>query len=107
MPLREERSRGQGGVHRGVLAALADAAAIWMFLPALSPERAATSIAFQLNFVRPALLERGELMAHARSVQRGRRVLLTEVELKQGDVLVARGLFTYLVVSIERGGARS
>jgi len=107
LPLREEHFQGQGRVHGGVLAALADTAAIWMFLPALLPERAATSIEFKLNFVRPALLERGELTAFARSVQRGRSVLLADVELKQGDVLVAKGLFTYLVVSIERGGATS
>lgn len=105
LPLRDEFFQGQGRVHGGVLAALADTAAIWLLLPSLLPERVATSIEFKLNFVRPALRERGELLAVARPVQLGRTVALADVELSQAGALVAKGLFTYLVMAASQGNA--
>jgi uncharacterized protein (TIGR00369 family) len=65
------------------------------------PGRTITSIEFKLNFVRPAVASRGELMAVARPVRIGRTVAVAEVDVLQSDELIAKGLFTYLVSPLE------
>ena len=88
--------QSEGFVQGGVLAALADAAAVYLLLPELPPERTVTSIEFKLNFLKPALVGAGDLEARARPVQRGRMIALCEVDVSQADRLVAKGLFTYV-----------
>ncbi len=102
LALRSELFQGQQRVHGGVIASLADTCAVWLLLPGLLPERTITSIEFKLNFVRAAVDERGELLALARPVRVGRTVALADVNVLQGDELVAKGLFTYLVSPRER-----
>jgi uncharacterized protein (TIGR00369 family) len=102
LPLRPELFQGQGRVHGGVISALADTCAVWLLLPAVLPERTLTSIEFKLNFVRPASAERGGLLAVARNVRTGRTIALADVEVLQAGELVAKGLFTYLVLPLER-----
>lgn len=102
LPLRREFFQGEGRVHGGVIASLADTAAVWLLLNGVLPERTMTSIEFKLNFVRPALEERGELLAVAELVRRGRNVALAEVDVLQAGELVAKGLFTYLISPRER-----
>jgi uncharacterized protein (TIGR00369 family) len=96
LPVRRELLQGEGRVHGGVLATLADTAAVHLLQAGLPASREMTSVEFKLNFTRPALLERGELVATARPVRVGRTIALAEVELVQGAELVAVGLFTYL-----------
>ena len=55
-----------------------------------------TSIEFKLNFLSPARPGGERLTARALVVRRGRRVGVCDVEVVQGDKLVAKGLFTYL-----------
>jgi acyl-coenzyme A thioesterase PaaI-like protein len=76
---------------------------VWLLLGPLLPERTLTSIEFKLNFVRPALAERGELLAVAKLVRRGRTVALASVDVLQAGELIATGLFTYLVSRVEPG----
>jgi uncharacterized protein (TIGR00369 family) len=97
---RPEFFQGQGRVHGGILATLADTAAVWLLLGPLLPERTLTSIEFKLNFVRPALAERGELVAVAKLVRRGRTVALASVDVLQAGELIATGLFTYLIARV-------
>jgi len=96
LPLRAEFLQVAGVVHGGIIATLADTAAVYLLLGGGRPERAATSIEFKLNFVRPALLEQGELLARAVLVKRGRTIALADVSVEQAGKLVAKGLFTYL-----------
>jgi uncharacterized protein (TIGR00369 family) len=96
LPLRAELLQVAGVVHGGILATLADTAAVYLLLGAGRPERAMTSIEFKLNFLRPALLEQGELLARAKLVKRGRTIALADVDVEQAGQLVAKGLFTYL-----------
>jgi len=98
---RPEHVQEHGVVHGGVLAALADTAAVYAFRASLEPGQAATSIEFKLNFLRPAQVGAGELRARSRIVRRGRRVCVCDVDVLQGDAPVATGTFTYLF--IERG----
>jgi uncharacterized protein (TIGR00369 family) len=96
LPLRAEFLQVANVVHGGILATLADTAAVYLLLGGGRPERAMTSIEFKLNFLRPALLEQGELLARATLVKRGRTIALADVDVEQAGKLVAKGLFTYL-----------
>ncbi len=102
LPLREEFVQNEGLVHGGVISALADTAGVYIFLPELPSDTRITSIEFKLNFLRPVAVERGELRARSTLVRRGRRVAVCDVEVFQGDALVAKGLFTYLLFSDSR-----
>jgi uncharacterized protein (TIGR00369 family) len=89
----------EGRVQGGVLAALADTAAVWLLYPDLDDAQSMTSVEFKLNFLRPAVL--GEnLIADAKLVKRGRTIALVDVDVSQGGELVAKGLFTYLVFEV-------
>ena len=94
---RPEFLQQQGRVQGGIVAALADTAAVWMLYPSLAEGRSGTSIEFKLNFLRAATLTGGELVADAKLVKSGRTIALADVEITQGGELVAKGLFTYLV----------
>ena len=96
MEARPEFVQEAGVVHGGMLTSLADTAAVCVLFPGLPSDRMMTSIEFKVNFLRPALPDRGPITAHARLVQRGRRVGVCEVEVSQADKPVVRGLFTYL-----------
>jgi uncharacterized protein (TIGR00369 family) len=86
----------EGVVQGGIVAALADNAAVYAFLPDTGEGEVMTGVEFKVNFLRPALPENGPLVARSRVVRRGRRIGVCDVEVVQGDRPVARGLFTYL-----------
>ena len=48
LPLRPELLQGQGRVHGGILATLADTAAVWLLLPQVAEGHTLTSIEFKL-----------------------------------------------------------
>jgi uncharacterized protein (TIGR00369 family) len=93
-----EHLQVEGVVHGGILATLADTAAVYLLMPGVASDSAMTSIEFKLNFLAPARLG-AEVVAVAVLVKRGRRVALADVELSQGGALVAKGLFTYIFVA--------
>lgn len=101
MPVQRTYTQEVGVVHGGVITVLADTAAVYALLPDVPPGKTMTSIELKVNFLRPALPERGELRAHAAVVQRGRRVAVCDVEVFQGEAAVAKGLFTYLIYDRE------
>lgn len=103
---RRELLQGHAHVHGGVLAALADTAGVWLVYPELAHGVEMTSIEFKLNFVRPATLDAGELVATAKLVKRGRTIALADVEVTQTGELVAKGLFTYLVFELAASARR-
>lgn len=97
LPLQPRFLQGQGIVHGGVLATLADSAAVLALFPrAGDAARGLSSIEFKLNFLRPAVLAAGDVRARASVLCRGRRVGVCEVELHQAGRLIGKGLFTYL-----------
>ena len=97
MAVRRKDLQVAGVVHGGILTTLADTAAVLSFYPFLPEGHRTTSIEFKLNFLAPALPGKGELLAKARCVKRGRRVALSDLEIYQATRMVAKGLFTYLV----------
>jgi uncharacterized protein (TIGR00369 family) len=88
-----------GVVHGGLVSAVADTAAVYVFYPYLADDQTMASIEFKMNFLRPANVDQDRLIARAKVLQRGRKIGVCEVEVAQADAVVAKGLFTYLFVN--------
>lgn len=85
-----------GVTHGGVISSIADTAALYALRPEDgSPERM-TGVEFKINFLRAATAAAGEIVARAKTLRRGRTIGVCEVNVYQGGVLVATGLFTYI-----------
>lgn len=88
-----------GVVHGGILAALADTAAVYSVLPSLGERERMTSIEFKINFLAGALPERGDVVARACVKRRGRTIAVVQVDVHQSETQVATGLFTYIILT--------
>ena len=103
LPLRPEFTQEQGVVHGGLLALLADTAAVYLTLPHLAPGERMASIEFKVNFLAPAWSDGNvPLRAIARPLKAGRRVVVCESSVYQGDRQVLSGTFTYLRFGAEK-----
>ena len=80
------------------MATLADTCAAYLLYPKIPDGWSMTSIEFKMNFLRPAALDAGDLLSRASLVKFGRTVALCDVEVFQADSLIAKGLFTYLML---------
>ena len=98
MEVAREYEQESGVVHGGLVSAVADTAAVYVFYPYLPSDQTMAAIEFKINFVRPANVDQDHLIARARVLHRGRKIGVCEVEVVQADVMVAKGLFTYLFV---------
>jgi uncharacterized protein (TIGR00369 family) len=96
MEVKPEFLQEEGLVQGGILSAIADTAAVYTFFPDLGSAETMTSVEFKVNFLRPATRSGGALTARASVVQRGRKIGVCAVEVSQSDVVVLKGLFTYL-----------
>jgi uncharacterized protein (TIGR00369 family) len=92
----EHLTQETGVIHGGVLATLADTAAVYALRPGLAAGCIMTSIEFKLNFLAPALPNKGTLAGRARVVRQGSRVGVCDVDVEQAGAVIAKGLFTYL-----------
>jgi acyl-CoA thioesterase len=89
----------EGFVQGGIISAVADTAAVYTFYPDLDDNQTMTSIEFKMNFLRPALMDHGPLLASSKVIKRGRNVGLCDVEVTQEEKLCAKGSFTYMFMS--------
>jgi len=97
MPINPSHLQQAGRVQGGIVATLADYAFFRAVKPLLKPGEATTTIEIKINFLAPA--ESGELIATAKIISSGRRVIVGEMEVKDQDgKLIAQGLGTYLVI---------
>ena len=97
MPINPSHLQQAGRVQGGIVAALADYAFFRAVKPLLKPGEATTTIEIKINFLAPA--ERGELIATAKIISSGRRLIVGEMEVKDQDgTLIAQGLGTYMVI---------
>ena len=85
-----------GIVHGGVISSLADTAAVYSLRGTLGENERMTSVEFKINFLMPATMTGGSLVARANAVRRGRTIGVCDVDVRQGNELIAKGLFTYL-----------
>ena len=93
---REEFTQEAGVVHGGVLGALADTTAAYCLLDGLEPHRSTLCAEYKTNFLRPATVDGGELAAVGKTLQRGRKLTVAEVDVTQAGKRVARATFTYI-----------
>ena len=105
MDITNDHTQETGVLHGGILSGLADTAAVHLFEPYLPEHQILTSIEFKLNFLRPVRVGEGVVAARSRTLRHGRKVGVAEVEVTQADVLVAKGLFTYMFVNKSEWGA--
>jgi uncharacterized protein (TIGR00369 family) len=97
MAAKPEMGQEYGIVQGGILSALADTAAVYLLLPGAMDEGNVNGVEFKMNFLRPAVTDGSDLTAVAVPVKLGRKIAVCSVDVTQGDRLVARGMFTYLV----------
>jgi uncharacterized protein (TIGR00369 family) len=97
---RPERRHTQeyGVVHGGILSALADTAAVYTVRPTLEPSAKMTSIEFKINFLAAAHPGRGDVVADAKLIRKGKSVAVVQVDVHQSDIHVATRLFTYIII---------
>lgn len=107
LPVGVDLVQAEGVVQGGVLAVVADAAAVMPFHPDLPDDGTMTGTDASMTYLRPATAPGDPLVARARVLRRGRRVGVSEVDLCQGERLVARGTFTFLFLPRGADGASS
>jgi uncharacterized protein (TIGR00369 family) len=99
LPAREEVTQEYAVVHGGVLAAVADTAAVYALLPMLADGERMTSVEFKVNCLGAALPDRGDVVAQSSIVRKGRTIAVVHVDVRQGEQIVLTGLFTYIIFS--------
>jgi len=96
-PIQPWFEQENGVIHGGVLASLADTAAVYAVRPSVGANERMTGIEFKINFVRAATPHDGDLVARARTIRRGQSIAVCEASVFQRDHIVATGLFTYMI----------
>lgn len=97
LPVRVEFLQEEGVVQGGLLTALADTAAVYLVHPFLPPERTMTGTSCTMHFLGAGLADGGPLRAVAIPVRIGGTLAVCESTIEQGDRLIAKGTFTFLV----------
>lgn len=87
-------------VHGGWIAAILDTAMALSNLSTLSAEQGFTSLDIRVNFLRPVTAETGEVRAHGRVIQGGRRISYCEASLQDASgKLLAHGTGSCLILA--------
>jgi uncharacterized protein (TIGR00369 family) len=98
MPFRRELVQAYGVAHGGAITSLADTAVAFALMTLIRPGERVTTVEMKINFLAP--VSEGELIGESRVVQKGKRLALADMEVKDGSgKLVAKGLATYLILS--------
>jgi len=93
--IREEFKQNAGVVHGGVIASLIDSATAFAILPLLNPDERTTTVDLTISYLRP--LVAGVVVARAKVLRAGRRMIATSAELFDADgKLAATALSTYI-----------
>ncbi len=84
-------------VHGGVTASLADSAAAWAIFSSKNLQGYPVTVEMKINYLKP--VSSGKLIAEARNIHKGSRILVCDVDVKGDDgTLVAKSLVTYYLV---------
>jgi len=93
--IREDFKQNAGVVHGGVIASLIDSATAFAILPLLNPDERTTTVDLTISYLRP--LVAGVVVARAKVLRAGRRMIATSAELFDDDgKLAATALSTYI-----------
>lgn len=97
MSVRHEHLQETGVVQGGILTSLADTAAVHLLWPFLPADRSMIGTDAAMHFLAAAHPDAGELLATATALRRGGTLAVVESVVTQGDRLVAKGTFTFLL----------
>lgn len=95
MPFRSEITNGTGAVHGGAIVSLCDTAFYVALASIFGREQETTTVSLQCNFLAPALPPH-DLVAEARVLKAGRRVVYGEVNVRSGEKIVAHATLNFL-----------
>jgi uncharacterized protein (TIGR00369 family) len=95
MPFRREITNASGGVHGGAIVSLADTVFYVALASVYGREQDTTTVALQCNFLAPARPPH-DLVAEARVLKSGRRVVYGEVYVRSGEKIVAHATLNFL-----------
>jgi uncharacterized protein (TIGR00369 family) len=95
MPYSPEITNGTGAVHGGAIVSLCDTSFYVALASIFGRDQDTTTVALQCNFLAPAVPPH-DLVAHARVLRAGRRIVYGEVEVYSGDKLVAHATLNFL-----------
>ena len=95
MPFRQEITNGTGAVHGGAIVSLCDTVFYCALASIFGRDQETTTVALQCNFLRPALPPH-DLVAEARVLKGGRRIVYGEVYVRSGERLVAHATLNFL-----------
>lgn len=97
LPVRTDLLQETGVVQGGVLTAVADTAAVYLLWPDLAPARTMTGIGCNVQFLSGATIDGGAVRAIAAPLRIGATIAVCESVLLQGERVVAKGTFTFLL----------
>ena len=80
-------------VHGGAIASLADSAAGWAVFGSTGKNYFISTIEMKINYFTP--VESGELIAEAKVVHKGNKIIVSDVEINNNEQIVAKGLITF------------
>ena len=95
MPFRSQVMNGAGAIHGGAIVSLCDTVFYVALASIFGREQETTTVALQCNFLAPALPPH-DLMAEARVIKAGRRVVYGEVFVRSGEKIVAHSTLNFL-----------
>jgi uncharacterized protein (TIGR00369 family) len=95
MPFRQEITNGTGAVHGGAIVSLCDTVFYVALASIYGREQDTTTVSLQCNFLAPALPPH-DLIAEAKVLKSGRRVVYGEVYVRSGNKIVAHATLNFL-----------
>ena len=95
LEVREELLQLQGIMHGGVIATIIDTAVAFAIIGASEPDDRFTTVEMKVNYLAP--IREGRILADARLVRDGRRIVVADCDLFDSNGrLAAKGLLTYI-----------
>ncbi len=95
LEVRDELRQNQGVVHGGAVASLIDTASAFAVVTQLEPHERVTTTDLTIHYLRP--VSKGRLIATARTIRAGRRLLVLSVEVADDrQRLIATAVTTYI-----------
>lgn len=95
MPFRPEIANGAGAVHGGAIVSLCDTVFYVALASIYGREQDTVTASLQCNFLAPALPPH-DLIAYARVLKAGKRIVYGEVEVHSNNKLVAHATLNFL-----------